>query len=47
MRGDQLITIVGSIVDHAPAGEPLPSLLPMEGGSRALNECRGAGASLP
>ncbi len=39
-RGDQLITIVGSIVDHAPAGEPLPSLLPMEGGSRALNECR-------
>ncbi|MDF5803807.1 hypothetical protein P4238_05670 [Pseudomonas aeruginosa] len=24
-RGDQLITIVGSIVDHAPAGEPLPS----------------------
>ena len=39
-RGDQLITIVGSIVDHAPAGEPLPSLLPMEVGSRALNECR-------
>ncbi|MDF5883636.1 hypothetical protein P4M26_23760 [Pseudomonas aeruginosa] len=30
VRGDQLITIVGSIVDHAPAGEPLPSLLPME-----------------
>lgn len=23
-RGDQLITIVGIIVDHAPAGEPLP-----------------------
>ena len=42
-RGDQLITIVGSIVDHAPAGEPLPSLLPMEGGSRALNECRAQG----
>ncbi|HCF3804653.1 hypothetical protein ACIUZJ_15970 [Pseudomonas aeruginosa] len=39
-RGDKLITIVGSIVDHAPADEPLPSLLPMEGGSRALNECR-------
>nr|HEJ2538981.1 hypothetical protein [Pseudomonas aeruginosa] len=38
-RGDKLITIVGSIVDHAPA-EPLPSLLPMEGGSRALNEYR-------
>ncbi|WP_301760850.1 hypothetical protein [Pseudomonas aeruginosa] len=43
-RGDQLITIVGSIVDHAPAGEPLPSLLPMEGGSRALNECKGIAA---
>ncbi|MHA5864212.1 hypothetical protein ACVSMD_17540, partial [Pseudomonas aeruginosa] len=39
-RGDKLITIVGSIVDHAPADEPLPSLLPMEGGSRALNEYR-------
>ncbi|BCT53449.1 TPA: hypothetical protein ACSPQS_003699 [Pseudomonas aeruginosa] len=39
-RGDKLITIVGSIVDHAPADEPLPSLLPMEGGSRAFNEYR-------
>lgn len=39
-RGDQLVTIVDSIVDHAPVDESLSSLLPMEGGGRALNECR-------